>query len=34
MGPVRQNPNAARDYGVAMASAGPHANHLHLTPDR
>ena len=20
----------ARDYGVAMASAGPHANHLHL----
>jgi len=20
--------------GVAVASAGPHANHLHLTPDR
>jgi len=25
---------AARDDGVAMASDGPYANHLHLTPDR
>jgi len=24
----------ARDDGVALASAGPYANHLHLTPDR
>jgi len=24
----------ARDDGVAMASAGPYANHLHLAPDR
>ena len=24
----------ARDDVVAVASAGPHANHLHLTPDR
>jgi len=24
----------ARDDGVAVASAGPYANHLHLTPDR
>jgi len=24
----------ARDDGVAMASAGPCANHLHLAPDR
>jgi len=23
-----------RDDGMAMASAGPHANHLHLAPDR
>jgi len=23
-----------RDDRVAMASAGPYANHLHLTPDR
>jgi len=22
------------DDGVAVASAGPYANHLHLTPDR
>jgi len=26
--------NEARDDGVAVASGGPHANHLHLTPDR
>jgi len=26
--------NEARDDGVAMASAGPYANHLNLTPDR
>jgi len=26
--------NEARDDGVAVASAGPDANHLHLTPDR
>ena len=26
--------NEARDDGVAVASAGPHANHLYLTPDR
>jgi len=25
---------AARDDGVAVASAGPCANHLHLAPDR
>jgi len=25
---------AARDDGVAVASAGPYANHLHLAPDR
>jgi len=25
---------AARDDGMAVASAGPYANHLHLTPDR
>jgi len=24
----------ARDDGVAVASAGPRANHLHLAPDR
>jgi len=24
----------ARDDGVALASAGPYANHLHLAPDR
>jgi len=24
----------ARDDGVAVASAGPYANHLHLTPGR
>jgi len=24
----------ARDDGVAVASAGPHANHLHYAPDR
>jgi len=24
--------NEARDDGVAVASAGPYANHLHLTP--
>jgi len=23
----------ARDDGMALASAGPYANHLHLTPD-
>jgi len=28
------NFNEARDDGVAVASARPHANHLHLTPDR
>jgi len=26
--------NEARDDGVEVASAGPYANHLHLTPDR
>ena len=26
--------NEARDDGVAMASAGPYANHVHLAPDR
>jgi len=26
--------NEARDDGVAMTSAGPHADHLHLAPDR
>jgi len=26
--------NEARDDGVAVASAGPYANHLHLAPDR
>ena len=26
--------NGARDGGVAVASAGPYANHLHLTLDR
>ena len=25
--------NEARADGVAVASAGPYANHLHLTPD-
>jgi len=25
---------AARDDGVAVASAGPYANHLYLAPDR
>jgi len=25
---------AARDDGVAVASSGPYANNLHLTPDR
>jgi len=25
---------AARDDGVAVASSGPYANHLHLAPDR
>ena len=25
---------AARDNGVAVASARPYANHLHLAPDR
>jgi len=25
--------NEARDDGVALASAGPYANYLHLTPD-
>jgi len=25
--------NKARDDGVAVASAGPHANHLHLAPE-
>jgi len=24
----------ARDDGVAVESAGPYANHLHLAPDR
>jgi len=28
------NINEARDDGVAAASAGPYANHLHLAPDR
>ena len=26
--------NEGRDDGVAVASAGPYANHLHLYPDR
>ena len=26
--------NEARDDRMAVASAGPHANHLHLDPDR
>jgi len=26
--------NEARDDRVAVASAGPNANHLHLSPDR
>jgi len=26
--------NEARDDGVAVASAGPYATHLHLTPER
>jgi len=26
--------NEARDDGMAVASAGPYANHLHLAPDR
>jgi len=26
--------NKARDDGVAVASAGPYANHLHLAPDK
>ena len=26
--------NEARDNEVAVASAGPYANHLHLAPDR
>jgi len=26
--------NEARDDGVAVASAGLHANHLHFAPDR
>jgi len=26
--------NEARDDGVAVASAGPYANHFHLAPDR
>ena len=35
--PERQNHldfNEERDNGVAVASAGPYANHLHLVPDR
>jgi len=26
--------NEARDDGMAVAAAGPYANHLHLAPDR
>jgi len=26
--------NKARDDGLAVASAGPYGNHLHLSPDR
>jgi len=26
--------NEAKDDGVAVASAGPYANYLHLAPDR
>jgi len=26
--------NEAREYGMAVASAGPYANLLHLTPNR
>jgi len=26
--------NKAEDNGVAVASAGPYANHMHLIPDR
>jgi len=36
--PKRQNQildfNEAGDDGVAVASAGPYANHVHLAPDR
>jgi len=28
------NFTGARDDGVAVASAGPYANHLHVAPDR
>ena len=33
-GPASLDFNEARDDGVAVASAGPYANHLHLAPDR
>jgi len=33
MGPMRQNPGV-KDDGVAVVSARPYANHLHLTADR
>jgi len=32
--PFRNSLKQARDDGVAVASAGPYAIHLHLTPDR
>jgi len=33
-GKINVDFNEARDDGVAVASAGPHANHLHLAPER
>jgi len=31
---VSMDYNESRDDGVAVASAGPYASHLHVTPDR
>jgi len=33
-GKTIQDFSQARDDGVAVASAGPYANHLHFAPDR
>jgi len=33
-GYTNQDYNEARDDGMAVASSGPYANHLYLTPDR
>jgi len=33
-GQTNRDFNEARDDGVAVASAGPYANHLHLALDR